>query len=73
MLLFVRFYQRPTAEDLVKLKYIKSHAKTSLHHLNELLVNLEAWKGKGNQRISLAPGVGGASIDDSCVCGIQAA
>lgn len=39
-----------------------------MHHLNELLVNLEAWKGKGNQRISLAPGVGGAQVDDSYVC-----
>ncbi|KAJ9122547.1 hypothetical protein QFC22_001976 [Naganishia vaughanmartiniae] len=56
---------RPTAEELSKLKFIKSHAKTPLHHLNELLVNLEAWKNKGNQRISLAPGVGGASTDDS--------
>lgn len=49
---------RLPADELLKMKWITKHAKQPLSHLNELLPRLDAWKDKGNQRISLAPGIG---------------
>jgi len=55
---------RLSAEELSKLKWVKQQSKTSLSHLNDLLVKMEEWKAKGNQRMSLAEGVGAPINDD---------
>jgi protein-serine/threonine kinase len=55
--------QRLPAEELSKLRWVKQQSKTSLSHLNDLLIKMEEWKAKGNQRMSLAEGVG-APIND---------
>lgn len=49
---------RLQADELLNSKWITKNANTPLSHLNELLSRLDAWKDKGNQRISLAPGIG---------------
>jgi hypothetical protein len=56
--------QRLSADDLLRLSWTAQHAQTPLTCLNDLLVNLEHWKDKGNQRISLAPGVGAPLGED---------
>jgi hypothetical protein len=55
--------QRLAAEELSKLRWVRQQSKTSLSHLNDLLVNFQEWKAKGGQRMSLAEGVG-APIND---------
>jgi hypothetical protein len=56
--------QRLSADDLIGLSWIAQDSQTPLTCLNDLLINLEHWKDKGNQRISLAPGVGAPIGDD---------
>ncbi|GAA98426.1 uncharacterized protein L969DRAFT_94212 [Mixia osmundae IAM 14324] len=46
--------ERPTADDLVKQKWIKSQAKTPLNVLRELINRYAAWTAAGGVRQSLA-------------------
>ncbi|KAK4684745.1 hypothetical protein P7C73_g5422, partial [Tremellales sp. Uapishka_1] len=54
---------RLPAEELSKMKWIKSQAKTPLAVLSEMVTTYQKWKDGGGQRMSLANGVG-AEVDD---------
>lgn len=55
---------RSPAEELAKMKWIKTQSKTSLGIMNELIVKYQEWKSRGGERMSLAPGVGAKMDDD---------
>lgn len=54
---------RPTAPELLKMKYIKNSTKTSTLILRELIARYETWRKSGGVRKSLAMG-GDLDVDD---------